>query len=159
MPPTLKEKAITAPKRQLRVGNPNRRVKVWREMARILLIDDDKALREVLRLSLEHLGHAVMEAQDGDEGLALYAKHGADIVLTDLIMPGREGLETIQELRRLYPSIKIIAMSGGGRVAAQDYLKVAAEFGAVRMLAKPFAIPVLAEAITATLAETGLPPR
>jgi CheY-like chemotaxis protein len=158
MPTAVKEKAITAPKRQLRVGNPIRGVKVEREMARILLIDDDKALREVLRLSLEHLGHSVMEAQDGDEGLALFSQHSADIVLTDLIMPGKEGLETIQELRRVYPTIKIIAMSGGGRVAAQDYLKVAAEFGAVRILAKPFAITALAEAITATLAEIG-PPR
>jgi CheY-like chemotaxis protein len=100
-----------------------------------------------------------MEAEDGDEGLALFSRHGADIVLTDLIMPGKEGLETIQELRRVYPTIKIIAMSGGGRVAAQDYLTVAKEFGAVRMLAKPFSIPALAEAITATLAEIGPPPR
>lgn len=129
-----------------------------REMARILLIDDDKALREVLCLSLEHLGHTVVEAQDGDEGLALFAKHGADVVLTDLIMPGKEGLETIQELRRGYPSVKIIAMSGGGRVPAQDYLVVAREFGAVRMLAKPFAIPALAAAITATLAEGNASP-
>jgi len=121
-------------------------------MARILLIEDDQAQREILRLILEKLGHAVIEACDGHDGLTRYAREGADLVLTDLIMPGKEGLETIQEFKQRYPGIKIIAMSGGARVGAQDYLKVAQKFGAVRVLAKPFSREALMEAIAAAAA-------
>jgi CheY-like chemotaxis protein len=121
-------------------------------MARILLIEDDQAQREILRLILEKLGHAVIEASDGHDGLTRYAREGADLVLTDLIMPGMEGLETIQEFRLRYPGVKIIAMSGGARVGAQDYLKVAQRFGAARILAKPFSREDLMEAIAAAAA-------
>jgi CheY-like chemotaxis protein len=116
-------------------------------MARILLIEDNQAQREIRRLILEKMGHAVIEASDGDDGLSRFARGGADLVLTDLIMPGKEGLETIQEFRRTYPGVKIIAMSGGARVGAHDYLKVAKQFGAIRVLAKPFSSAELAEAI------------
>ncbi len=116
-------------------------------MARILLIEDNQAQREILRQILEKLGHAVIEAADGDEGLAQFARGGADLVLTDLIMPGKEGLETIQEFRRSHPQVKIIAMSGGARVGANDYLNVARRFGADRILAKPFSSAELQEAI------------
>jgi CheY-like chemotaxis protein len=116
-------------------------------MARVLLIEDNQAQREILRLILEKMGHTVIEASDGDDGLSRYARDGADLVLTDLIMPGKEGLETIQEFRRTYPAVKVIAMSGGARVGAHDYLKVAKQFGAVRVLSKPFSSAELAEAI------------
>ena len=120
-------------------------------MARILLIEDDQAQREILRLILEKLGHAVVEAADGDAGLTRFAQGGADLVLTDLIMPVKEGLEMIQEFRQNYPAVKIIAMSGGARVGANDYLKVAQRFGAVRVLNKPFSRQELVEAIAAAL--------
>jgi CheY-like chemotaxis protein len=118
-------------------------------MARILLIEDNQAQREILRQVLERLGHAVIEATDGDDGLARFARGGADLVLTDLIMPGKEGLETIQEFRRTHPQVKIIAMSGGARVGANDYLNVAKRFGADCILAKPFSSAELAAAIAA----------
>lgn len=123
-------------------------------MARILLIEDDQAQREILRLILEKLGHSVLEAADGAEGLALFGRDGADLILTDLIMPRKEGLETIQEFRQMYPAVKIIAMSGGARVGANDYLGVAQRFGATRVLAKPFTREALMEAIGAALPGT-----
>jgi CheY-like chemotaxis protein len=121
-------------------------------MARILLIEDDQAQREILRMILEKMDHTVIEASDGHDGLTRFAKQGADLVLTDLIMPGKEGLETIQEFRQRYPAVKIIAMSGGARVGASDYLKVAQKFGAFRVLAKPFSREALTEAIAAATA-------
>jgi CheY-like chemotaxis protein len=124
-------------------------------MARILLIEDNQAQREILRQILEKMGHSVIEASDGDDGLSRFARGGADLVLTDLIMPGKEGLETIQEFRRTYPTVKIIAMSGGARVGAHDYLKVAQQFGAIRILAKPFSSSELADAIATALSPGG----
>jgi CheY-like chemotaxis protein len=127
-------------------------------MARILLIEDDQAQREILRLILERQGHEVLEASEGEAGLTRFGREGADLVLTDLIMPGKEGLETIQEFRRRHPGVKIIAMSGGARVGANDYLKVAQQFGAIRILAKPFSHADLKEAIAAALpANSGAP--
>lgn len=120
-------------------------------MARILLIEDDSAQREILRLILENLGHTVSEAADGSDGLARFARDGADLVLTDLIMPGKEGLETIQEFQQSHPAVKVIAMTGGARIGANDYLRVAQRFGAVRVLRKPFTRQDLQEAIAAAL--------
>ena len=107
-------------------------------MAHILLVDDDESFRLMLRRTLERVGHAVVEAEEG--GAALHALRAAviDLVLIDLIMPGMEGIETIQALRRSYPDLKIIAMSGGGRMKPEGYLRVAKAFGAVRVLSKPF---------------------
>ncbi|HSI09052.1 MAG: response regulator [Rariglobus sp.] len=107
-------------------------------MARILLIDDDEPFRSVLKVSLQQMGHDVIDARDGCEGVALYTGGGFDIVVTDLIMPDKEGIETIMDLRKLNPAVKIIAMSGGGRVTSVDYLQIARQVGAKRILAKPF---------------------
>lgn len=108
-------------------------------MHRILLVDDDDTFRTMLRLTLAKLGYEVIEAGNGVEALRLIDKNATDVVITDLIMPEKEGLETIQTLRRLHPSVKIIAMSGGGRIhAAPDFLVVAKMFGAHRTLVKPF---------------------
>ena len=92
----------------------------------------------MLRLTLGEFGHTVIEARDGIEGLAKYPADGVDLVITDIVMPGKEGIEVIMELRLLYPQLKIIAISGGGRVAPTDYLRIATFLGAARMLAKPF---------------------
>lgn len=105
---------------------------------RILLIDDDDLFRKSARLMLEHAGHAVTEASEGGEGIRVYRGGDIDVVITDLIMPGKEGLETIRELRVIDPKVRIIAISGGGRVNAFDYLPVAKAFGALRVLDKPF---------------------
>ena len=98
-------------------------------MPKILLVDDDDSFRKMLRLTLTKMGYDVVEARDGKEALVLHHQLSPDLVLTDLIMPEKEGLETIEELRRVYPGIKIIAMSGGGRLSATNYLKVAKLMG------------------------------
>lgn len=120
-------------------------------MARILVIDDDSKIRLSIRLMLEPEGHTVTEAGDGKVGIELFKKNGADLIITDIIMPEKEGLETITELRKQYPDIKIIAISGGGRVQPEDYLGVARGFGAILTLAKPFGRKELLDAVNAVL--------
>ena len=120
-------------------------------MSRILLIDDDEAFRTTLRLTLTQLGHNVSEACDGREGLQLHSVEPADVVFTDIIMPDREGIETIIALRRTQPDVRIIAMSGGGRVDARDYLSMAKKLGARCVLEKPFSIASMQNAIATAL--------
>lgn len=107
-------------------------------MPRILLIDDDTSFRGVLKVSMEQMGHTVVEAGDERTGLERFKDDVFDVVVTDLIMPDKEGIETIMDLRKLSPGVKIIAMSGGGRVTSVDYLQIARQVGAKRILAKPF---------------------
>ena len=118
-------------------------------MPRILIIDDDDPFRTMLRMTLTKLGYDVIEAPNGKLGLSLHLASPADLVMTDLIMPEQEGLETIRLLRRKQPEVKIVAMSGGGRINARDFLVVARMFGANRTLVKPFS----REQLEATLAE------
>lgn len=107
-------------------------------MELILLIDDNLKIREVLRQILERAGYEVMEATDGREGLSLYRKRQPDLVITDIVMPRKDGLETITDLRIEFPGSKIIAISGGGRLEPKPYLELAKGFGANRLLTKPF---------------------
>jgi CheY-like chemotaxis protein len=107
-------------------------------MAHILLIDDDEAFRSMLRRTLQRLGHTVTEAADGAAALRVLRDATVDLVMTDIIMPGMEGIETIRALRRGHPQLNVIAMSGGGRIKAEGYLDDAKAFGAVRVLRKPF---------------------
>lgn len=123
-------------------------------MAHILVIDDDALLSEVLKLGLERFGHQVSEARDGRSGLAIQQARPVDLVITDILMPGMEGLETILELRRHYPQVKIIAISGGGLGRAGDYLTMATKFGAHRVVPKPFSMTRLAELVTELLEES-----
>jgi CheY-like chemotaxis protein len=120
-------------------------------MPRILLVDDDEALRTVLRLTLEKMGHVVLEAGNGIEALALQKREPVEVLLTDLIMPEKEGMETIKEFTLKYPLVRIIAMSGGGRGSATDYLKFAKMMGADSVLAKPFSNQMMADAIAEVL--------
>lgn len=122
-------------------------------MARILVIDDDPQLRRLLRRYFERHHHTVTEAADGDEGLARFHESGADIIITDLIMPGKEGMETILELRRNNPEAKVIAMSGGGRVPPAGYLKLAKGIGASRVFSKPFELAELHQAVEELIGE------
>ncbi len=108
------------------------------QTASILLVEDERSLAEVLERTLESAGYHVTWAKDGKEALRVYDSKKFDIVLTDLIMPEKDGLELIPELRRINPAIKIIAMSGGGLGTPNSYLSVAQRFGAVQRLAKPF---------------------
>ena len=107
-------------------------------MARVLLIDDDDTIRSVLKRFLERDGYTVTEAADGNKGIAAFREQSADVVITDIIMDNRDGLETIVELRKLNPELKIIAMSGGGFMTSNACLDLASKFGAVATLKKPF---------------------
>src|ERR1700733_14793564 len=82
------------------------------DMAKILIIDDDAQIRRMLERALTGVGYEVVEAKDGDDGLKAFAKHRPELVVTDIVMPDREGLETIRELRRLAPHLPVIAISG-----------------------------------------------
>jgi len=122
-------------------------------MALILIIEDDRTIREVLRQILEHAGYEVMEASDGKEGISLYRERQADLIITDIIMPKKEGLETIVDLKADFPEVKIIAISGGGRLGPETYLELAGGFGANRLLNKPFGHEELLEAVQDLLGE------
>ena len=117
------------------------------EQQSILVIDDDETIRELLRAILEREGYRVLEAPDGGEGLKQFTETPTDLVITDLIMPGKEGIETIRDLRRKFPDVKIIAVSGGGRIGPDSYLKMAKGVGALRTLSKPFDRTVLLKAV------------
>ena len=121
-------------------------------MARILIIDDDDDLRSVIAQNLELAGHTVLQAADGRQGVNLFHAAPVDLVLTDLVMPGKEGVETIIELHRENPLLPIIAMSGG-MPRSSMYLEIAAKLGARRTLAKPFTPEDLLKSIDQVLAE------
>ncbi len=124
-------------------------------MPRILIIDDDAFMRLALRHALERRGHQVVEAGDGKAGLAVYKDTVFDLVVTDIIMPGMEGLETVLALKKFSPHLKIIAMSAGGKGDADDYLRLAASFGALRTLRKPFEADEFISTVDAVLAPDG----
>ena len=126
-------------------------------MARILVMDDDGTLRGAIRVALEAAGYEVLEAADGHAGLRLQREQGADLVLVDIFMPERDGLEVIKALRVESPQVKIIAVSGGGRTGQIEVLSVAAAFGAARTLVKPFAPRELLKVIRELLAERTQP--
>ena len=120
-------------------------------MNRILIVDDDELFRGMLRLTLLRSGYEVDEAADGRQAIRLHESTPVDLVITDLIMPEQEGLDTIQQFRRRHPAVKIIAMSGGGRIDARDFLKIARHLGAERTFAKPFENSELVAAIAELL--------
>lgn len=111
-------------------------------MARILLIDDDEALRELMREFLSRHQFEIVEAGNGDDALALLRGDDAfDLITCDLIMPGKEGMETIRELRKMLPEVKIVCISGGGNIVpGTAYQSAVLHLGADRFLAKPFAL-------------------
>lgn len=104
----------------------------------ILIIEDDERIRELLRTFLEAAGYLVVDAENGAVGIKKYRENTIDLVITDLIMPEKEGIETIRELKALNPQVKIIAMSGGGVLDPEEYLSIAKRLGVLRTLAKPF---------------------
>lgn len=112
-------------------------------MARIIVIDDDDAIRLSLKLALEDADHHVEAAANGEEGMTRFRTNPADLVITDIFMPEKEGLETIDEIKRHCPQTKIIAISGGGSMDPEDYLEIAKRVGADRSLFKPFDIQLL----------------
>ena len=120
-------------------------------MSAILVIDDDASVREVVSEMLRLEGHTVTIAENGREAIPLLAANTFDLVITDLIMPEKEGIETISEIRRTNNKIPIVAISGGGRLGPGDYLETARYIGADATLAKPFARQELLATIGALL--------
>ena len=122
-------------------------------MARILIIDDESQIRSMLRLMLERVGYEVMEAADGMEGIRQYRDNPADLIITDLIMPNKDGIGMIIELKKEFPAVKIIAMSGGGVNRPEGYLDGAKKLGATRTLTKPIDRNEMLAAVKDTLKE------
>jgi YesN/AraC family two-component response regulator len=120
-------------------------------MARVLVIDDEELARFTLREVLQTAGHEVAEATNGNEGITLQKAQPFDLIITDIIMPKKEGVETIIELKKDFPDLKIIGISGGGRTRNLDFLKLAKQFGAEKVLAKPFTEDELLESVNACL--------
>jgi DNA-binding response OmpR family regulator len=119
--------------------------------ARILVIDDDQSIRRTLAIALGKAGYQVLEAGDGAEAMRLWREQGADLIITDLHMPDKNGLEVIMELRAFSRSIPIIAMSDGGRTAQFGLLGDAKMLGAVRSVAKPFRLEEMLNAVAQEL--------
>ena len=107
-------------------------------MSRILIIEDDNEVREYLESVLSRAGYEVISASNGKEGVELFREQPADLVVTDIIMPEKDGIETIMDLRRANPQLKVIAISGGGRAEPENYLHSAKLLGASRTMKKPF---------------------
>ena len=125
-------------------------------MARILIIDDDDQVRKMLRLTLNAAGFDVVEAKDGKIAMKIFHQNpDLDLVITDLIMPEKEGIETIIELRRNSPDIPIIAISGGGRIDPNDYLYLAGKLGAQKTLEKPFSRKDIIDAVNELIMPEG----
>lgn len=107
-------------------------------MARILIVDDDPSILDFLRTILLREGHIVDEAADGKIAKEMYSKGKYDLLVTDVVLPGKEGLDLILELERENPGLKVIAVSGGDRIEPGYYLELASILGAQQTLAKPF---------------------
>jgi CheY-like chemotaxis protein len=124
-------------------------------MGEILIIDDDAGMRRTIVRILESAGYDVLEAEDGRVGLEMFREHKPRLVVTDLLMPAKDGLETIRDIRRSGQSAKILATSGGWRTAQLDFLGAAVEFGADMILPKPFRSKDLLDAVGKLLAAAG----
>ena len=122
-------------------------------MSRILVVDDDPQLRGMLTQALAAAGYQVAEAADGAQALAKLRREPVALVVCDLFMPGQDGLETIRDLRRDYPGVPVIAISGGGYDGQLDLLSTAKLLGAVHTFQKPFRIEVMVQAIQQALGQ------
>lgn len=121
-------------------------------MTRILVIDDEELARFTIREILETADFEVDEAENGRVGVDKQKATPFDLIITDIIMPEKEGVETIIDLKQDFPDLKIIAISGGGRTRNLDFLKLSERFGAAKILAKPFTEGQLLEAVNDVLA-------
>jgi len=121
-------------------------------MSRILIVDDEEQVRNMLNTCLTRAGYEVVEAIDGEEALQHYAADAIDLIILDLLMPGKEGLETLMALRHDPERPRIIAISGGARAVGADFLPAARKLGADLTLKKPFHNQELLDAIASLLA-------
>ena len=123
-------------------------------MVRILIIDDEDQPRRMLQQVLTRAGYEVIEARNGNEGLQYFRARPTELIITDILMPEKEGLETIIDIRREFPAVKIIAISGGGRTGNLNFLEVAKRLGAQHTLQKPFELQEMLGAVRNLLQES-----
>ncbi len=121
-------------------------------MTRVLLTEDNEAVRFALALALKKAGFDVSEAENGAEVMARNDLDDIDVVVTDILMPGKDGIELLIALRERVPDLPVIAISGGGRVSSKDYLETASAMGAVAVFNKPFNEKLLIEKIESLVA-------
>jgi CheY-like chemotaxis protein len=120
-------------------------------MARILVMDDEATAREMVRQALESRGHEVVETDDGTSGLQMLQGGGFALVVVDVMMPGKGGVETLIDIHRDFKNLKVIVISGKIDVDSDAFRRLAEHFGASRILRKPFAVQELLEAVDALL--------
>lgn len=120
-------------------------------MKQILIIDDDNLVRGMMAKAIQKAGYNVKEASDGNEGLQIILHYPIDLVITDMLMPDKEGVETIIEIREIRKDLKIVAMSSGGKKQDMTFLKMAEGVGANKLLKKPFRPSELLETIKGLL--------
>lgn len=117
-----------------------------KKVKRILVIDDEPTALDLMQRILDHEGYEVVTAANGLEGVELFRSHPCDLVITDMVMPVKDGLATILELRNEIPDLPIIAISGGGAISKERYLTVAGYLDRVITIAKPFAVASIVDA-------------
>lgn len=121
-------------------------------MAKILMVDDEEPILKLMTEILEQDNHEVTMARTGQEGISQYHADMFDLVITDLVMPEKSGLDLIMELRKSNPEVKVIAISGGGGIHGRfDYLPIASLIGALKVIKKPFQINEMKEAIASLI--------
>jgi len=120
----------------------------------ILLVDDEESIRKMVRAVLGEEKYVFTEASNGVEALAIMEAKSFDLIITDVIMPGCDGIELVMTVRKKLPDIKVIVMSGGGRVRADHYLNLAEKLGAARVFEKPFNTAELRGTVSELLSET-----
>lgn len=121
-------------------------------MPSVLVVDDEDQVRQLIKETLEQAGYRVQESRDGKEGLQQYRQVQTDLVIMDILMPDQDGLESIATLRREFPKVKIIAITGGtDMIGILNFLDVAKMLGANRTLQKPFEMQALLDAAEAEL--------
>jgi len=117
------------------------------EQKRVLVVDDHRDIRDFMQIALEAAGYSVHTATEGEQALAMQRELPFDLLVTDLFMPGREGMSTIEGFKAEFPGTRIIAMSAGGNTSKRDYLPAAALVGADATLRKPFTADQLIEVV------------
>jgi DNA-binding NtrC family response regulator len=121
-------------------------------MARILVIDDQEAIRRVVRRALEQDGHEVFDASDGEIGMEILESQSFEVVITDIFMPGQDGIVTLRQIRKRFPEVKVIVISGGDSSGIMDLRQDAELLGAVKSLQKPFNAREIMDVVRSVLA-------